>query len=334
MTETVDVPAVASNHGLLAAWLADVLASQAAPVQAPGVPTPAAEPDPAAQRATPSAPLPTNAAQASTVAREATPAEPPRAAPDPGAATTTPVAAAATPSLAPDTQLTPAQVSSLQGQPMPPAAGAPQRPTRPALPADERVPPRREALRDEREAAQDSSTSDDDDGDELGTLAPPHPSHQPDDGSALHRRLVRLLQSGAPAAGLHELALTRRLLLAAPWPTTRPGHELALHLLWTDARGIGRARRYRARGAVAASGWQQWRLHRDVDAHGQPLLATGGSVHGDSPPRLAVRLAGVVLPAPPQTAGHAWLDVIDTRRLLHDLGLQWSVLLLWAPDPP
>jgi len=331
----VDVPAVASNHGLLAAWLADVLAGQTTPVQAPGVQTPAANPDAAPARTTPSAPLPTSATQASTVPREANAAEPPRATLDPGTTTTPLVAAAVPPALAQDTQVTPAQVSSLQGQPMPPAAGVPQRPTRPALRADERVPLRRRAPRDD-EAPDDPATRDHaDDEADRGELVARRPSHPPaDDGQALHRRLVRLLQSGAPAAGLHELALARRLLLAAPWPTARPGDELALHLMWIDARGVGRARRYRARGAVAANGWQQWRLHRDVDAHGQPRLATGGSVLGDSPTRLVVRLAGVVLPAPLESDRQAWLDVIDTRRLLHDLGLQWSVLLLWAPDPP
>jgi len=348
---TVDVPAVTANHPALAALLSD--AAAAAQLQAPAADVPLARANEALHTAHNTAVAPPALVQPQTGPQEAATREPQRVLERPGAETlpaSVAGAAGATvlPALAAETQITPAQVSTLQGQPMPQTAGVPQRP---AAPRRRDVSSKRRSPRSAQQGAEHAGDEDDED-DEARTaaaalefVAPGEADHcagpprraPPDAAGALYRRLVQALQAGAPPAGLQELALARRILLVVPTGAPALAHRVALHLMWVDPRGAGRARRYAARGAagagdaVAQGGWRIWRLHRDLDRHGEPRLVVSTTPSGGAGPAVNVRLAGVVLPPPLGAGSAAWLDIIDTRRLLHDLGTQWSVVLLWAP---
>ena len=361
----MEVQPVSANHpALAAALLNDAAAAAAAQLQAPASDIGAAvQPNPQLGAPPGTAVTPPSIMQAQTGPQDSVTREPQRGLERPGgealpASIAGAVGAVAQPALAPETQITPAQVSTLQGQPTPQAGGVPQRPARPqrrdASGARRRLPQDGRGEADDADAAAQIANDADapaqiaDDVDDGPPQIAADPADQPpaavprrapaDAAAALYRRLVLALQAGAPPAGLSELALARRVLLVAPGAATGPTNELVLHLLWIGPRGIGRARRYAARGTpasggAAASGWRQWRLHRDVDRHGQARLVVSAAASAPAAAGLGVRLAGAVLPPPLNRGDAAWLDVIDTRRLLHDLGHQWSVLLLWAPHP-
>jgi hypothetical protein len=77
-------------------------------------------------------------------------------------------------------------------------------------------------------------------------------------------------------------------------------------------------------------------VHRDVGADGEPSIMAraarpawlGQGVGG----ALALRLSAGRLPAPLPDANTSWLDMLDVQRLLADLGRQWCVTLVWAPQ--
>jgi hypothetical protein len=160
------------------------------------------------------------------------------------------------------------------------------------------------------------------------------------------RRLWRHLQTAPQHSALAasaDLAQRRRVMLIAP--SARPGAapaELEAHLLGSDAQGIGRAASYRARGALAAAAadagaaWPQWRAHRDATLNALPRLVVTRSMvlrPAPSPGALSIRLSPTAQAPPLRDAQTSWLDILDVRRFLHDLGTQWSLLILWSPHP-
>ena len=171
------------------------------------------------------------------------------------------------------------------------------------------------------------------------SLASP-PAAAPE-ASAAYRRLSSALIEAAQSDAMRELARARRVAIVSPRASAAGGSsELALHLLWADARGVGRVQTYRARGGRADTdatrhAWRAWRLHRDADADGQPRLVAGKGLATASTAfgALAVRLAPGRLAPPLRDPSTSWIDLLEVRRLLHDLGGQWSVLMVWAPQP-
>lgn len=168
-----------------------------------------------------------------------------------------------------------------------------------------------------------------------------------------YRDLTRVLHDAAQHAALQELALGRRVLLIAPAPhaSVHDTTRLVAHLLWTNADGVGQARAYRARGELpgeappAGNGWYQWRMHRERGTNDEPKLVpshvaapkAGAAEHRPTAPMLTVRInaQGAAQPPARPIADHraAWLHLLDRQRLLHDLGTQWSVLLVWSDLP-
>lgn len=233
----------------------------------------------------------------------------------------------------------PAHVSTL-------LAEAPREPQR-RVPADRReTARRRNGTASARAERDDVDHDDDDDGaGEGGRDADPAPTPPTRplrrDASGAYRALVKILEAAGQGDALRELARGRRLWIVGPRPAT-PRDDLELVLLWADARGMGRVQRYRARGRRAAGdadtpGWGAWRVHRDVSAHGEALLVAGRALPAalraaKAPRPLLLRLAPGRRSAPLCDAATAWIDLLDAQRLLFDLGEQWSVLLVWAPD--
>jgi hypothetical protein len=159
-----------------------------------------------------------------------------------------------------------------------------------------------------------------------------------------------------------ELRQRRRVLLvSAAGSTAARSAWLTVELLMPATRAEdGRAAAYRARGLLACTSaeqqaWPHWRVHRESlgvapDAAGRaaparlvaaraPLFvaAGAGTASGPGPQPgggVSVRLCTAVLPPPLREADTSWLDVLDARRLLADLGTQWSCLLVWPDTVP
>ena len=240
-----------------------------------------------------------------------------------------------------DSVAVPTQVTALNIE-------APREPLRRELPARDRL------LRERRPRAPiEAYDESPDEGDEAPThdghtaaieqtdvrVAAVHPGR---DEPAVYEAIVAALHRAAQTEALRELAHQRRIWVVSPRSPRAPeSRELRLRLLGSDAAGAMRVRAYRARGQRAAcereaASWCAWRVHRDVGADGQPRIIArpvraarlGLGIGGT----LALRLSAGRLPAPLPDAATSWLDMLDVQRLLADLGRQWCVTLVWAPQ--
>jgi hypothetical protein len=167
-----------------------------------------------------------------------------------------------------------------------------------------------------------------------------------------YRELTRALHDAGQHAALQELALGRRILLVAPSPhaSLDDTARLVAHLLWTNASGIGQAHAYRARGELPAAkhgddGWHHWRMHRERGVNDEPRLVMSHTAapkkapaarNRSAAPLLSVHMAAAGSSSPSRPiadARSAWLHLLDVQRLVHDMGTQWSVLLVWSAAP-
>jgi hypothetical protein len=240
-----------------------------------------------------------------------------------------------------DTVAVPTQLSALHIE-------APREPVRRELPARERAQRERPAhasidVRDESPDEGDDASGDDSEsgaGEHTDVrAAAPHPGR---DEPAVYEAIVAALHRAAQTEALRELTHQRRIWIVSPRSQrASESRELVLRLLGSDASGAVRVRAYRARGERAACEratalWCVWRAHRDVGADGEPRIIArpgrparlGQGIGG----ALALRLSAGRLPAPLPDANTSWLDMLDVQRLLADLGRQWCVTLVWAPQ--
>ena len=249
-------------------------------------------------------------------------------------------ASTSTAARAPETVVVPTLVNTMQGE----ATRGPERrawqsPARPVRRARRPLPQLDDDTDDER---------DDDDGappfnvltdhDPISSGTTPRVA-APAATSAAYRRLSQVLADADQVDALRELARSRRVLIASPRAAAVEGSPaLVLDLLWTDARGARRVQTYRARGARGsdiAPAWRAWRLHRDAGADGQPRLFAGKGLDAASRAvgPLALRLTQVRAAPSLRDSTAPWIDLLEMRRLLHDMGGQWSLLLVWSPQP-
>lgn len=213
------------------------------------------------------------------------------------------------------------------------------------------LPPRAMQLQqDEESADRDTSRSNDEapfmEGEEAQAFEPIQEGMPASSANPGYREIAHLLHAGKQFAALRDLATQRRVLVLCAVPTkgvsmtTAVGREkpldqaLRAHLLWTDAQGVGQIRSFSARWSgrctpMADPGvWWGWRCHREQTEKGIYMRPRRDQAHQWP----AIRLTGAVDVDPTAEAAAGRLDLVDTRRLLHLMGTQWSLRVVVTPE--